>query len=130
MLFGTARLMLSPLSARVYPFFVASFTLISPSLLSIDLTDIATPCLSCAVNVNAGSPFSLNLRPFCLFVALSGVNTGSATAVPVALLLDTPLSSLAVIQFAVSILRGLLQDLSMPKDCTTYGLFSPPAVCC
>lgn len=88
-------------------------------------TDIATPCLSCAVNVNAGSPFSLNLLPFCLLVALSGVNTGSATAVPVALLLDTPLSSLAVKQFAVSILRGLLQDLSMPKGCITCGLFPP-----
>jgi hypothetical protein len=76
--------------------------------------------------VNAGSPFSLNLLPFCLLIALSGVNTGSATAVPVALLLDIPLSSLAVKQFAMSILRGLLQDLSMPKGCITCGLFSPP----
>jgi hypothetical protein len=75
--------------------------------------------------VNAGSPFSLNLLPFCLLIALSGVNTGSATAVPVALLLDIPLSSLSVKQFAMSFLRGLLQDLSMPKGCITCGLFPP-----
>lgn len=42
------------------------------------LTDFPSymPCLSCAVSVNEGSPFSFIRRPFCLLFSRSGVRTG------------------------------------------------------
>ena len=53
------------------------------------LSNIATPCLSCAVKVKLGSPGSFIRLPFCRFSSRSGVNTAQQVCLRVKLFLQS-----------------------------------------